>query len=116
MYANESLFPGNEQQKVYCHFSCSILLNCSYFVDRALVGHVIQRDYVTGSMACLMKCNDHVQCRSVNFEETPNSDDSHRCELNDRKVGESSSSGLLAVHPGFSFYELEEDMVCHFEK
>ena len=60
-------------------------------------------------MTCLMKCSEHPQCNSFNFEETLSSNNAQRCKLNYEKKEATCSKHFQAL-PAFSYYELDGDI------
>ena len=80
-----------------------------YIADKVLIGSVIDTQYVTGLMACLMKCSVHPRCNSFTFEETLSSNNAQICQLNYQKK-EATSSKQFSARLGFSYYELDGDM------
>lgn len=78
--------------------------------DQALVGNVMDTQYVAGTMTCLLKCTEHAQCQSVNYEEVQNPNDLQKCELNNANT-KTSDSGALIVRSGYSYYELLKDVI-----
>ena len=70
---------------------------------------MIDTQYVTGLMACLMKCSGHPECNSFNFQETLSSNNAQICQMNYQK-NEATCPKHFSARPGFSYYELDGDM------
>ena len=86
-----------------------------WFLDCALVGHVVNVLMVYSVIECLAGCLEEGQCLSVNYASSGNFDHKFHCELNDAK-GTGNHTDYLMHRLGSTHYSLEEVIARYNEQ